>query len=311
MTVLGFAWPLLLLALPLPLVLRLVTPTLDAGPALRMPHLPDGATPATAARAPLSLPHFLASLAWLLLVIAAARPQMPSAAPPPAVSGRDMMLAFDVSMSMSTADMLHDGKAVDRLQAAKLLAGDFLERRHGDRVGLIVFGAQAYLHTPLTFDLAAVRAALATTEPGLAGRETALGDAIALAAKHLRAVPGSKRVLVLLTDGANTAGTLSPERAIWLAQRENVRIHVIGIGAASRGDDALLHAIGTRTGGTYQRVADSGGFARFLGEIDRLEPVEGIDREPPPMRELYSWPLGMALVLVVALALHRTREPSA
>lgn len=308
MSALGFAWPLLLLALPLPLVLRRVTPVLDAGPALRMPRLPDGATPATSARSPLSLPLFLASLAWLLLVIAAARPQMPSDAPPPAVSGRDMMLAFDVSMSMSTADMLHDGQAVDRLQAARLLAGDFLQRRHGDRVGLIVFGAQAYLHTPLTFDVAAVSAALAAMEPGLAGRETALGDAIALAAKHLRGVPDSKRTLILLTDGANTAGTLSPERAVWLAQRDNVRVHVIGIGAVSKEDDATLHAIGTRTGGTYQRAADSGGIARFLGEIDRLEPLTSTGREPPPMRELYSWPLGMALVLAVALALHRTRE---
>lgn len=308
MNAIRFAWPLLLLALPLPLLLRLAVPALDAGAALRVPRLPSLAPAAAPTRTAPRLPMLMAALAWFLLVVAAARPQLPAEPSPPPASGRDLMLAFDVSLSMSTADMRRGEQTIDRLQAARLLAGDFLAQRRGDRVGLIVFGTQAYLHTPLTFDIEAVRMALANAEPGLAGRDTALGDAIALAAKHLRTLPDSERVLVLLTDGANTAGTLSPERAVWLAQRDNVRIHVIGIGAASRNDDAALHAIGTQTGGTYRRATDSEGIGRVFDDIGRLEALARTDGEPAPMRELYSWPLGMALAMVLALAFLRTRE---
>ncbi|HEY0844546.1 MAG TPA: VWA domain-containing protein [Noviherbaspirillum sp.] len=309
MNALHFAWPLLLLALPLPWLLRLACPPVAPATALRMPRLPDVSLTGSAPRH--ALPLAAAMLAWLLLVVAAARPQMPAEAPAQPGSGRDLMLAFDVSMSMATADMRHGGQTIDRLQAARLLAGDFLARRNGDRVGLVVFGSQAYLHTPLTFDVQAVRMALGAAETGLAGRETALGDAIALATRHLRATPQSERVLVLLTDGANTAGTLAPERAVWLAQRDGVRIHVIGIGAASQQEDVVLHDISARTGGLYRRAADSNGIARLLEEIDRLEPPARAVAGPPPMRELYAWPLSLALALVVALALLRAREVTA
>lgn len=308
MNAINFAWPALLLALPLPLLLRLACAPAEAGTALRVPRLPPSASSPGAAR--MALPLWIAALAWLLLVLAAARPQVPLNAQADSVSGRDLMLAFDVSMSMATADLRVNDKAVDRLQAARLLAGEFIGRRRGDRIGLLVFGAQAYLHTPLTFDVQAVRTALAATEPGLAGRETALGDAIALATKHLRALPDSQRVLVLLTDGANTAGTLAPDRATWLAQRENVRIHVVGIGAATADDDAALRRISAQTGGMYQRATDSKAIARFLDEIDRLEPLAAVEMAPA-MRELYVWPLTLALLLAVGLTLHRTRGVAA
>lgn len=308
MNTFSFAWPALLLALPLPLLLRLACAPAEAGTALRVPSLPPSAASPGSSR--MALPLWIAALAWLLLVLAAARPQVPLNAQPDSVSGRDLMLAFDVSMSMATADLRVNDKAVDRLQAARLLAGEFIGRRRGDRIGLLVFGAQAYLHTPLTFDVQAVRTALAATEAGLAGRETALGDAIALATKHLRALPDSQRVLVLLTDGANTAGTLAPDRATWLAQRENVRIHVVGIGAATADDDATLRRISTQTGGMYQRATDSKAIARILDEIDRLEPLAAVEKAPA-MRELYVWPLTLALLLAVGLALHRTRGVAA
>lgn len=306
MSTIVFAWPWLLAVLPLPWLLRVVFTPVDAGTALHVPSLPAAAMPYAAPHR--SLPLRLAALAWLLLVIAAARPQMPVGVTPQAVSGRDLMLAFDVSLSMSTKDMRNDGNIVDRLQAARLLAEDFIERRHGDRVGLIVFGAQAYLHTPLTFDVQAVRATLATTEPGLAGRETALGDAIALATKHLMALPENKRVLVLLTDGANTAGTLSPERAAWLARRENMRIHAIGIGSSHELDEATLKNISAQTGGMYRRATDSKAIAQFLADIDRAEPLGHDIVTTQVMGELYFWPLSLALLLVCAIALYRVRE---
>jgi len=310
MSTFAFAWPWLLMALPLPLLVRILCAPVEAGTALRMPSLPQHAAQAEKRRA--GLPIWIAALTWLLLVFAAARPQavldIPADASPPSPSGRDLMLAFDVSMSMATADLRRGDKPVDRLQAARTLAGDFLDRRHGDRIGLVVFGAQAYLHTPLTHDVQAVRAALATAQTGLAGRETALGDAIALATRHLRVLPDSRRVLVLLTDGANTAGSLPPERAVWLARRENVRIHVVGIGASSDLDDASLRRISAETGGMYQRATDSGAIARFLDEIDRLEANGARIAAAPPLRELYAWPLSLALVLAAGLALFRARE---
>jgi Ca-activated chloride channel homolog len=303
MNALHLAWPWMLALLPLPVLLRALLAPAETDAALRVPRLPDGASLPARRR----LPLLLAALAWLLLVLAAARPQLPDTAPPPA-SGRDLMLALDVSMSMATADLRLDGKTVERLQAARALADGFLARRDGDRVGLLVFGTQAYLHTPLSFDLRAVRDALASAQVGLAGRDTALGDAIALAVKHLKALPDSARVLVLLTDGASTAGTLAPARAAWLAQRENVRIHAIGIGASSDLDETTLREITAQTGGSYARAADGAALAQFLNRIDALETIQPA-RPGSTLRELYAWPL--ALALACALAAWRLREAAA
>ncbi|HWJ95047.1 MAG TPA: VWA domain-containing protein [Telluria sp.] len=299
-----FAWPWCFLALPLPwLARRLLQPA--GSVALRVPALPPVAAgmPARASAALL-----IAALAWLLLVVAAMRPQAPGAPETPAAphGGRDLLLAFDVSASMATRDLEMDGRPVARLDAARALAGTFLRGRDGDRVGLIVFGAQAYLHTPLTFDLVAVRDALGTADTGLAGRETALGDAIALATKHLRAQPVEARVLVLLSDGASTAGTLDPMRAAWLAQREKVRVHTVGIGAAEL-DAATLKGIAEQTGGLYARATDAAALRAFF---DRLTQIELAASAAPhrPVRELYPWPLGAAFVLSCWLALRRARE---
>lgn len=302
---LDFAWPWLLALLPLPWLLRIVLAPLETNTALRMPRLPQSLATSMRSRLPLGL----TALAWLLLVLAAARPQLPGPAIPQPASGRDLMLAVDVSMSMATADLRLGQQTVERLQAARTLADKFLERRQGDRIGLLVFGAQAYLHTPLSFDLQAVRAALGTAQAGLAGRETALGDAIALAVKHLKTLPDSARVLVLLTDGANTAGSLSPARAAWLARRENVRIHAIGIGAAPELDEAALRDIAGQTGGSYARASDGAALDQFLTRIDGIEAIAHTAPVALTMRELYVWPL--ALALACALLAMRTRGVAA
>jgi Ca-activated chloride channel family protein len=310
----SFAWPWCFLLLPLPWLLRYGLAPVEAGAALRLPHWPSAL--AREHHPPGSL--WLAGLVWLLLVGACARPQVPGELLVQPVRGRNLMLAFDVSASMATRDMRLGEQALDRLSVARRLADDFLQRRQGDRVGLMVFGSQAYLHTPLTFDLAAVRAALATMEAGFAGPETALGDAIGLATKHMQQLAEPTRELVLLTDGANTAGTLSPTRAAWLAQRAGVRIHVIGIGAAAPDaggraqatgvDEATLQQLAEQSGGSYQRATNSTAITQFFQRLEQLRPgAEGTVASRPP-RALYPWPLGLALALTVGLLLHRIRR---
>lgn len=310
-----FAWAWCFLALPLPWLVRRWLPPAQGGAALRVPSLPVGAATEQLHRG--TAASLIALLAWLLLVLAAARPQMPGAPLPQPASGRELMLAFDVSASMASADMGWQGRRLERLDAARLLAGEFLARRAGDRIGLIVFGAQAYLHTPPSFDLDAVRAALDAMEPGFAGRETALGDAIGLAVKHLRELPGDHRVLILLTDGVNTAGTLTPTRAAWLAAREGVRIHAVAIGGSEeRGggaslDENTLQDIAQQTGGSYQRAADAAALDEFFRRIGAIEAVRHDAETLRPVRELYFWPLGSALLLLFGMIWRHTREEPA
>lgn len=316
----SFAWPWCFLALPLPWLLRrLLTPS-DAGTALRVPNWLADTAAASAPRPEFQVSMWIAALSWLLLVGAAARPQAPGEFSVQPVSGRDLMLAFDVSASMATADLQLGGKPAERLRVARTLADDFLKRRQGDRVGLIVFGSQAYLHTPLTFDLDAVRAALATMETGFAGPETALGDAIGLATKHLTPLADNTRELIVLTDGANTTGTLAPSRAGWLAQRAGVRIHAIGIGAAQVGgaartppdglDEATLQQLARQTGGSYQRATDSAAIEDFFRRLDQIRPSVQGAVAIHPQRALYPWPLALAWALSGWLALRRIRQAS-
>lgn len=326
----SLAWPWIFLLLPLPWLARLWLPPLEGGSALRVPvleHYAAGAQPPARAAGRGGRELWLAWLVWLLLLVAAARPQWPDAARPLPVSGRDLMLALDVSASMATPDLRLDGMRRARLEVARALASDFVERRDGDRVGLIVFGSQAYLHTPLTYDLPAVQAALAGTAVGLAGQETALGDAIALAAQRLREFGDSARVLVLLTDGASTAGALSPAQAAWLARREGLRIYTVGIGAerlrvltdegvreidpSTDLDERTLRDLAEQTGGSYQRATDGAALAEFYRRIDRLEPAGSGVTALRPARELYPWPLGLALALAGWLLWRRQRGAGA
>ena len=201
------------LFLPLPFIVARAWPraTPRQEPALKLPF--DGALAATGfttRTSPNRLRLVLATLAWVLLVIAAARPQHVGEPLQLPVSGRDLMLAVDISGSMEAEDMTVSGQVVSRLTAVKAVAGDFIERRKSDRLGLILFGDQAYLQTPLTFDRKTVRTQLDEAAIGLAGKRTAIGDAIGLAVKRLRDQPQENRVLVLLTDGDNTAGEVTP-----------------------------------------------------------------------------------------------------
>lgn len=310
---LEFAWPWLFLVLPLPLLAaRLPAAEPMTGPArLRFPFaaaLLSGTARSSVARSRPRL--WLASLAWLLLVIAAARPQGVGEPIEMPVSGRSLMLAVDISGSMQNEDMRLAGRPVMRLSVVKQVAGDFITRREGDRLGLILFGDLAYLQTPLTFDRETVRTLLMEAAIGLAGKGTALGDAIGLAVKRLRDQPEQNRVVILLTDGANTSGSVSPAKAAELAADEGVRIYTIGIGddragggglfglprrPASDLDETTLRGIAEQTGGRYFRARDVSGLQEIYALIDDIEPLSEDSQSYRPVDELYAWPLAGAL----------------
>lgn len=317
-----FAWPWLWLVLPLPWIVRwLLPPAAATAPsALRVPFFtrlaqlaPQPMQPQTQSR-PL---RWLAYLVWLLLVCAAARPQWlgtPVAIP---LSGRDLMLAVDLSGSMQTPDMTLDGQQVNRLTMVKSVAGKFIQDRTGDRLGLILFGTNAYLQTPLTFDRTTVRTMLNEAVIGIAGKATAIGDAIGLAVKRLRNYPQQSRVLILLTDGANDAGEVTPLQAAKLAAAEHIRIYTIGVGAermvvpglfgnrvvnpSSDLDTDALQAIAKATGGKYFRAKNSEQLRDIYSELDKLEPTVSNSATFRPFTELYPWPLGLAFLLSLLL----------
>ncbi|UVL22871.1 vWA domain-containing protein [Pseudomonas donghuensis] len=318
------AWPWVFILLPLPWLARLLLPAADSGePVLKVSFL-DELEGLAGRRARLNLPTWRQQapfvLVWLLLLFAAARPQWLGEPLPVAASGRDLLVAVDVSGSMDFPDMQWQGDDVSRLTLVKALLGDFLEDRQGDRVGLILFGSQAYLQAPLTFDRRTVRTFLDEAQIGIAGKNTAIGDAIGLALKRLRQRPAQSRVLVLVTDGANNGGQIHPLTAARLAAQENVRIYTIGIGAnpeqtGTAGllginpsldlDEASLKEIAELTGGSYFRAHD-GEELHAIGEaLDRLEPVAQQPTQARTAQPLYSWPLALALVLSLLLVIEQ------
>lgn len=323
-----FAWPWALAAALLPLLARRLPRARErGGAALRVPFYAELVGLAGERRSGVLAGRlWLPALAYLALCVAAMRPQWVEEPVAPPRTGRDLMLAVDVSGSMAAEDMRIGGRSVDRLTAVKRVLNDFIERRAGDRLGLILFGQQAYQVTPLTFDRQSVRHQLETSAVGLAGRETAIGDALGLAVKRLRERPAQQRVVILLTDGANNAGALQPAQAAELAQAHRVRVYTVAFGAdAQRGpfgmmlpsaeiDEATLRTIADATGGRFFRARDTAELAGIYAELDRLEQIEHSAEQVRLASELYPWPAGAALVLALLSLIRwpqRAREGSA
>lgn len=318
---LQLSWPYALLFLPLALLVYFVVPAAQdvKQSALRVPFMEDFQL--------LESDHLLNKgewwaklllfMIWLLLVLAVAKPVWVGEQIELPVSGRDLMLAVDLSGSMQAEDFKINGRAVDRLTATKYVAQQFIEAREGDRLGLILFGRNAYLQTPLTFDLTTINTLLLESEIGLAGNETAIGDAIGLAIKRLKDKKTGSRILILMTDGENTAGEIEPLKAAELASQYGLKIYTIGIGSAemirrsffgtqrinpSQGlDEKALREIARLTGGAYFRAHNTDEFQEIYNTLDKLEPVDVDKKTLRPEKSLFMWPAGLALIFGMML----------
>lgn len=321
----GFDFPLMFALLPLPLIVRLVLPPVNYRneDALRVPFFSEmESLTLSGGRKILGSARFrrmLGGLIWILLVTAAAGPRWTGAPAKIPSEGRNLMLVLDISGSMDEADFVLQRTPVRRWDAVQAVANDFIRKREGDRVGIVLFGERAYLYAPLTFDLKTVSDLLGEADVGMAGAQTAIGDALGIALKTMADVPAQSKVVVLLSDGAANAGRMKPLEAAELAGKMKVKVYTIGAGseAVQRGglfgmtpfaagdeiDEKTLVEIAKKTGGRYFRAKNTGELAEIYKEIDALEPVKNDDVFVRPVKTLFYYPLAAAFGLSVLGAL--------
>ncbi len=264
-------------------------------------------------------------LGCVLLFASAARPQWLHNDEPIQRPGHDIMLAVDISGSMLAQDFIHEGRITSRIDISKAMGQNFLAQREGDRIGLIAFAEDAFTFMPLTTDLSLAHDFLSEIRNGLAGERTALGDAIALAADHMRERAARSRILILLTDGSHTAGHVTPESAILLAQAYKLRIYTIGVGTNStiafpRGpmqqplytelplNETLLQRIASETGGQYFHANDTQTLQAIFSDINQLEPAQIDDPSLIPRDEWFWLPLLLALSLLLLNERHLRQQ---
>lgn len=337
-----FLWYWVFFLIPLPFFMMfLPVRKQKAGGVLRVPFYQDivslsGNTVVESGR--FNRRFFFFFIIWLFLLMSAARPQWLGDPVNLPVTGRDLMMAVDISGSMELPDLELNGEPVTRLDVVKSVAGDFIQRRVGDRLGLVLFGKRAYIQTPLTFDRKTVKAMLDEAEIGLAGKETAIGDAIGLAVKRLREKDIKDRILILLTDGANTAGMVDPRQAARLAADEGLKIYTLGIGAETMDagnlpgsssinpfalfgnrvvnpsrdlDEDLLKYIAQQTGGIFFRARSTQALQDIYRRLDVLEPTVKDEKTFRPVTELYFWFLSTGFLLgLLYLVFAYIRPPS-
>jgi Ca-activated chloride channel family protein len=325
---LNLLWPWVLALAPLPFIYRWLRRPADVKiQALRAPLLAKVALDDSASIKTSSwqrrLLLIVLSLCWLSALLAIARPVWIGAPVSMPTNGRDILLAVDISGSMEQEDMRINGREVNRLIAVKAVVGDFVVKREGDRLGLILFGEKAYLQTPLTFDRKTMQTLLNEAQIGFAGSNgTAIGDAVGLAVKRLQDRPENHRVVILLTDGSNNAGELDPMEAADLARRAKVKIYTVGIGAESQQswglfgsqvtnpsadlDESALQGIADATGGQFFRARDPEELAAIYRELNRLEPLEQTAETIRPVSTLFHWPLALTFFLSLVLVLSRS-----
>jgi Ca-activated chloride channel family protein len=331
-----FHWPWFGLLLPLPLLLPLLwrerggdsgaRETQLEGQRLTLlhPHL-DELRNAYQVRGPRRqlagwLHKLLLLLLWVGLVLALMRPQWLVPHTEVSSPGYDLMLAVDTSHSMEALDFTVEGRQVNRMQVVKGVMGRFIDERAGDRIGLTVFGSGAFVLSPLTIDRRAVHQLLDGVVPSIAGSSTALGDGIALGVKRLRERPKGSRVMILIADGDNTAGSFQPLEAASLARLAGVRVYVIGVGSKQERipilhegkieywddltmDEETLQKIADMTGGAYFRATDTRALEEISRRIGELEKTETETRTAYLPEPLYRWPLGLAMLALLALGM--------
>lgn len=274
------------------------------------------------------IPALLNYAAFGLLVIALARPQYGTRQLSILTEGINIILAVDLSESMAALDFKRDGKMINRLEAVKGVIRDFISKRTGDRIGMVVFGSEAYTQLPLTRDYSIIVSILDRLEIGAAGKNTAIGDAVGISLKRLEDIKSKSKVIILLTDGQSNAGELSPRVATEIAVEKGVKIYTIGVGSKGRApflimdpvfgkryayqqvdiDENTLKAIADKTGGFYFRAENTEGLQKIYDTIDKMEKTDVKVKTFADYKELYSYFLIPALgLLVVWIVLSNTR----
>ncbi|WP_298775284.1 VWA domain-containing protein [uncultured Shewanella sp.] len=314
---LTLAWPWLLILLPLPFIIRKKSQSTEQGGHLHLSGVEPLSLQSSNIKQSLTRKRYW--LIWGLLVLSAARPLWMGDPIDLPAKGRDLMLSVDLSGSMQIEDMQINGQSVDRFTLVQHVLSNFIERRKGDRIGLILFADHAYLQSPLTLDRRSVAQFLTEAQIGLVGKQTAIGEAIALAVKRFDNIDKSNRVLILLTDGSNNAGSISPEQAAAIAEKRGIKIYTVGIGAdvmerrtlfgtervnpSMDLDEAQLKSIANTTGGRYFRARNPQELQQIYQEIDKLEPISRDQLTYRPQSELFYWPLSIALIVSILIAL--------
>lgn len=316
-----FAWPWIFLLLPLPLIIRWLLPTAKQDTsALNVTFLTELETLSGQTAHSVHLSKYrvvIPFIIWCALLTSTARPQWIGDPLPVEPTGRDLLMAVDTSGSMEATDMTLQSKQINRLDLVKTLFGPFIEERVGDRVGLILFGTKAYLQSPLTYDRKTVKTWLDESLIGIAGTQTAIGDAIALGVKQLYKQDEKSRVLVLFTDGSNNSGNMTPEEAMQLAKEAKVKVYTIGIGsdkllrdgfsvyrASDDLDEEILKQIAKETGGQYFRARSENDLANISKALDQLEPVKQQANKTRYIQEYYVWPFSLAVLLSLLLVIN-------
>lgn len=305
------AFPWALLALPLPwLIWRFAPPSRERITALRIPffrQITEAAGKEPQAGAVIlqrqAFQVIVAALVWLLLILSLARPERVGEPIVNEKAARDVMLALDISGSMDERDFeADDGSRLQRLDAVKYVLSDFIAARDGDRIGLIIFGAKAFVQAPFTEDLKSVQSLLDQTQVGMAGPHTVLGDAIGLAIRTFEASEIRDRLLILLSDGADTGSRMSPVNAAEIAASRDVIIYSIGVGdpngeGEDRVDLAALEDIANRASGEFFFAADETALSEIYQRIDELEPRKVDVQSYRPREALAHIPLAIAALL--------------
>ncbi len=243
-------------------------------------------------------------LSWACLVLAAASPQLVGEPERQIKTARNFLINVDISLSMETRDWQNkDGELVTRWEAVKEVMDEFIDRREGDRMGLIFFGTQAYLQTPFTDDLEVVEALLNDSEVGMAGAKTAIGNSIGKSVELFEQDSIQKKVMVLVTDGADSGSELNPIQAARLAALDSIKIYTIGIGTtrsqAYELDEYTLKEIAKASGGQYFQASDRLRLEEVYSELDELEPIEYENNDYIPKRLLFYYPLVLALLMIM------------
>ncbi len=312
----SFATPLFLLLLPLPLLTIWILPVVRVrGSALIVPGTILGYFSGEGGSSSGIRRWGLPALLWFSLVIALAGPRVvvPSLATP--VSGREIMIALDLSGSMITEDFELDGQKARRVDVVKRVASAFVRRRRGDRLALILFGSEAYFATPQTYDVEAVAAAIDEATIGISGRATGISSALGLALKRLDTSDAVSKVLILLSDGVNNSGAAKPRDVAQLAKSLDIRVHTIALGpedlrvgvSAQKGgvDSETLTAIARISGGTAFRVKTTPDLQQVAEEIDRLEGSDRIGPVAEFYRDLWIWPGFLAFLAALGVLFDR------